>query len=79
MPRKPRVAALTVGKLRKILEGLDDDIPIMRGTGGDHNYLPLRGAQPESAELTTDQQVFEYYGEGTMFKGSQRIDILRLE
>jgi len=63
---------MTVGELRKKLEGLDDDIPVVTH-GRDHSYNVVRSCGEEPAE-GYEGKCYEFYGEEHM--GPESTEIL---
>ena len=56
------VKRLTVGKLRQLIEGLDDNTIILRPSD-DHSYTPADGYVATAGFSDKYQEYFEWYGQ----------------
>jgi hypothetical protein len=75
MPR-PKYRGYTVGDLRKKLEGVPDETPVLQ-YGFDHSLHPARFGV-EAVEETIEQDFNQYWQDSHMREGSIKITALTL-
>jgi hypothetical protein len=64
---------ITVGQLKKELEGVPDNVAIVT-TGSDHSYNKVQSVSKEPAEIDPrTKEMWEYYGEGNKNKKSNKV------
>jgi len=62
---------LTVGALRKSLEGVDDNTLVLTSSN-DHSYRRVGSAEFVDVEVSEDNGFFEYFEDDQMMDGSKK-------
>lgn len=63
---------MTAGELRKALEGVPDDRPVLRDGGFDHSYLPVTwGGEVTAGYFQKMRHWCEWYGEDHASEGEE--------
>jgi hypothetical protein len=64
---------ITVGQLKKNLDGVPDDVIVVT-TGSDHSYNKVQSASQEPAEIDPrTKEMWEYWDEGNKNKKSNKV------
>lgn len=64
---------MTVGKLKEILEGLDDDMLVV-AHGSDHSYIKIDYCGEVSAECSRGDY-YEFYNKQNMREGGEEVKV----